>query len=181
MASPLPSSRPAPPFYGLYAKGLALAIVGGVVVVLMAGLAMAIGRDLGVSTSAGDERMLLNVLLLFGGMILVMWIVVWPYFAARTQQIVWGHTRFAGRVGFAGQMRGWTLWKLVAGQTLLTLLTAGLYWPFAAVAIARYRLQSLEVVGDAPLPGMRVEAAMTADVRAMGDAAADLFGLDLGW
>ena len=169
------------PFYGLYAKGLALAIVGGVVMALMAGLAMAIGRDLGVSPSAGDERMLLNVLLLYGGMILVMWIVVWPYFAARTQQIVWGHTRFAGRVGFAGQMRGWTLWKLVAGQTLLTLLTAGLYWPFAAVAIARYRLQSLEVVGDAPLPGMRVEAAMTADVRAMGDAAADLFGLDLGW
>lgn len=168
-------------FYGLYAKGLVLAIVGGVVIALMAGLAVAVGRDLGVSPSAGDKGMLLNVLLVSGGTILVIWIVVWPYFAARTQQIVWGHTRFAGRVGFAGQMRGWTLWKLVAGQTALTLMTAGLYWPFAAVAIARYRLQSLEVVGDAHLPEMRVETAAAADARATGDAAADMFGLDLGW
>jgi uncharacterized membrane protein YjgN (DUF898 family) len=107
--------------------------------------------------------------------------MVWPYFAARTQQIVWGHTRFAGRVGFAGHMRGWALWKLVIGQSLFTLLTAGLYWPFAAVAIARYRIESVEVVGDQPLPVLRVQAGSPPADRAAADAAADVFGLDLGW
>jgi uncharacterized membrane protein YjgN (DUF898 family) len=125
--------------------------------------------------------MQLHLLLASGGVVLVIWLAVWPYFAARTQQIVWGHTRFAGRVGFAGQMRGWALWKLAMGQTVLTLLTAGLYWPFAAVAIARYRIEHLMVVGDAPLSGMRVLAAPVTDGRAAGDGAADMFGLDLGW
>jgi predicted Zn-dependent protease len=34
----------------------------------------------------------------------------------------------------------------VLGQTSLTLLTAGLYWPFAAVAIARYRIEAIEAL-----------------------------------
>jgi uncharacterized membrane protein YjgN (DUF898 family) len=78
-------------------------------------------------------------------------------------------------------MGGWTLCKLVLTQTLLTLLTAGLYWPFAAVAIARYRIESVEVVGEVPLSEMRVAVAPDRAGRATGDAAADMFGLDLGW
>jgi uncharacterized membrane protein YjgN (DUF898 family) len=148
---------------------------------LVVGIVAAVRRDTAFPGAGGDTRMLLDLLLLSGGFVLAIWIAVWPYFAARTQQIVWGHTRFAGRVGFAGQMRGWALWKLAVGQTVLTLLTAGLYWPFAAVAIARYRIEHLEVVGDAPLSRMRVLAAPVTDGRAAGDGAADMFGLDLGW
>jgi uncharacterized membrane protein YjgN (DUF898 family) len=78
-------------------------------------------------------------------------------------------------------MQGWALWKLVLGQTLLTLLTAGLYWPFAAVAIARYRIQAVEVLGDRPLQELSAQAAPVLQGRAAGDAAAEFFGLDLGW
>jgi uncharacterized membrane protein YjgN (DUF898 family) len=69
----------------------------------------------------------------------------------------------------------------VLGQTLLTLLTAGLYWPFAAVAIARYRIQAVEVLGDRPLQELSAQAAPVLQGRAAGDAAAEFFGLDLGW
>jgi uncharacterized membrane protein YjgN (DUF898 family) len=168
-------------FYGLYGKGLVLAIVGGMFVAMAALIVEAVQRDIAGPAAGGDKRMQLHLLLASGGVVLVIWLAVWPYFAARTQQIVWGHTRFAGSVGFAGQMRGWALWKLAMGQTVLTLLTAGLYWPFAAVAIARYRIEHLMVVGDAPLSGMRVLAAPVTDGRAAGDGAADMFGLDLGW
>lgn len=67
-------------------------------------------------------------------------------FAARTQKIVWSRTQWGDQLGFAGHMQGWALWKLVHGQTLLTLLTVGLYWPFAAVAIARYRIEAIEAL-----------------------------------
>jgi uncharacterized membrane protein YjgN (DUF898 family) len=168
-------------FYGLYAKALVLTIAGGVVVILAIAVIAVGGQDFrrgaeGVGSSSAWFSLLSGVAMVF-----VVWLSAWPYFAARAQQIVWGHTRLAGGIGFAGQMRGATLWKLVVGQTLLTLLTAGLYWPFAAVAIARYRIESVEVVGDVPLTEIQVDAASSAAGRATGDAAAEMFGLDLGW
>ena len=168
-------------FYGLYAKGLVLTIVGAIVAVLAGLVAQAIVQDFRQGPEGIGERSTLHTVLSGAAVLLVVWVAVWPYFAARAQQIVWGHTRLAGGIGFAGQMRGWTLWKLVVGQALLTLLTAGLYWPFAAVAIARYRIESVEVVGDVPLAEIGVDTASVAAGRATGDAAAELFGLDLGW
>ena len=111
---------------------------------------------------------------------LVLWLVVWPFFAARAQQLVWSRTRW-GTVRFRGEMQSWALWKLTAVQTLLTLLTAGLYWPFAAVKIARYRIESLVVQADEPIRGIVATAPPQGARGAIGDAAADAFGLDLGW
>jgi uncharacterized membrane protein YjgN (DUF898 family) len=166
-------------FYALYAKGLVLAIAGGVVGMLMFALTVAIVWG-GNPKSIPSDHIVLSVVA-GAALSLVAWIAAWPFFAARAQQIVWGHTRLDGGIGFAGHMGGWTLCKLVLTQTLLTLLTAGLYWPFAAVAIARYRIESVEVVGEVPLSEMRVAVAPDRAGRATGDAAADMFGLDLGW
>jgi uncharacterized membrane protein YjgN (DUF898 family) len=104
----------------------------------------------------------------------------WPYFAARIQQVVWGHTQ-CGLLRFAGEMKAKVLWKLVLGQGLLVLLTAGLYWPFAAVAIARYRIESIVVLADSPLPDLLSVAIAPKATSAAGDGAADLFGFDIGW
>ena len=160
-------------FYDLYAKGLFLSILTLVVAML--------GYEAANRILALEGRVWLPSDVKTIGLFLVLWIVVWPFFAARSQQIVWGRTRFSDGLGFAGHMRSSQLWKLAVGQTLLTLLTAGLYWPFAAVAIARYRVESVEVVGDRPLETVQVEAAPAGAGRASGDAAADLFGVDLGW
>ncbi len=162
-------------FYYLYATGLVLAIAGG----LLAGLVMGLIFSTRASGSPAQDS--LRYVLTAGGTLLVMWIAVWPFFAARTQQIVWSRTRWGDQLGFTGHMQGWALWKLVLGQTLLTLLTAGLYWPFAAVAIARYRIQAVEVLGDRPLQELSAQAAPVLQGRAAGDAAAEFFGLDLGW
>lgn len=170
-------------FYGLYAKAVALAIVGTTLASLATALVLRARQDAGVPAAAAavdgaDDP--LHILLATSAVLLVAWLVAWPYFAARAQQIVWGRTRWAGQVGFEGRMRGSALWTLTAGQTALTLLSAGLYWPFAAVAIARYRIESVELVSGQPLQELTVTAPPAAG-RATGDAAADLFGLDLGW
>lgn len=163
-------------FYGLYAKALALAFVAGMVAAVIVGSGSAISLR---GDNAGQTPewlfMLLGVVLA-----LLVWLAAWPYFAARAQQIVWGHTRW-GEVRFRGEMKGWTLWKLVIVQTLLVVLTAGLYWPFAAVAIARYRVQSLVVEADRPIVEIVASAQAFGAAQATGDAAADVFGLDLGW
>lgn len=176
----------APEFYGLYAKGVALAVVGAII----AGVLAAVWAGYQTSAAAQAAGDALNVQqqqrqALFGllaGVLaaLLMWLMAWPWFAARLQQIVWSHTHF-GLLRFRGEMRGGALWGLVLRHMLGVLLTCGLWWPFAAVAIARYRVQSLVVLSDDPLPEMHAPAPATREGRAAGDGAADFFGLDIGW
>jgi uncharacterized membrane protein YjgN (DUF898 family) len=163
-----------PEFYGLYAKGFALAVAAGALMVPLAFAIIAAGRAV-----AGKAAMPWIAGLGFVS-VLVMWAGVWPYFATRMQKIVWSHTKL-GPIRFEGRMTGWRLWRLVLGQSFLTIITLGLYWPFAAVAIARYRVESIVV--EAPGPFADVAAALgdSRQTRAAGDAAADFFGLDVGW
>jgi uncharacterized membrane protein YjgN (DUF898 family) len=112
---------------------------------------------------------------------LLMFVSAWPYLAARLQRVVWEHTQ-GGPLRFRGEMKAWPLMRLVLGRSLLTLVTFGLYWPFAAVAIARYRVQSLVIEADVPLEEVALQrSAQQGNDRSAGDAAADFFGLDLGW
>jgi uncharacterized membrane protein YjgN (DUF898 family) len=62
---------------------------------------------------------------------------------------------------------------------LLTLATLGLYWPFAAVALARYRIEAFVVDSDVPIDSI-AESTQAAPASAAGEGAADLFGLDVG-
>ncbi|WP_164885200.1 YjgN family protein [Rubrivivax rivuli] len=176
----------APEFYGLYAKGVALAVVGAIIAGVLAAV-WAGYQTAAAAEAAGDalnvERQQRQALLgLLAGVLaaLLMWLMAWPWFAARLQQIVWGHTHF-GRLRFRGEMRGGALWGLVLRHMLGVLLTCGLWWPFAAVAIARYRVQSLVVLSDEPLAEMHAPAPAPREGRAAGDGAADFFGLDIGW
>lgn len=112
--------------------------------------------------------------------VLVTWMLAWPYFAARMQAVVWPRTRW-GEVGFRGEMRARELLGIVVKGGLLTLLTAGLFWPYLAVAIARYRVQSIAVVGEQSFDQIALRGNQGSGAIAVGDAAADFFGMDLGW
>jgi uncharacterized membrane protein YjgN (DUF898 family) len=120
-------------------------------------------------------------LAILGGVLVsytLMFIIALPYGRSRLQNLVWGQTR-SEALQFHSALRLWPLAGLTLKNLLLTLLTLGLYWPFAAVASARMRLQavSVDVQGDLSqwladsqgLPG-----------GATGDAAGDFFGFDLG-
>ena len=69
---------------------------------------------------------------------------------------------------------------LIQMNWLLVLLTLGLYWPFAAVATARLRLQAVSLHTRFDLDQLPAAAGRGRD-DAVGDAAADVFGLDLGF
>jgi uncharacterized membrane protein YjgN (DUF898 family) len=166
-------------FYGLYIKAFGLMLIAGVLVASLAGLW---GAASSAALGRGDAPPSSVWLPLLGGLaaVLLAWLMTWPYFAARSQQLVWGATQW-GAVCFRSQMRGAVLWRLVLVNMLLVLLTAGLYWPFAAVAVARYRVQSLSAESNEPLAEMNTSAPPADEKRSVGDGAADFFGLDLGW
>jgi len=159
-------------FYGLYLKAaaamLAVGVAGGAVV----GLSMA--TRLREATGGPPWPVLVaGYLLVFLG-----YLVVGPFFAARAQQIVWPRTH-GGPIRFATRIAAWPLLKLVVRSVLLTVLTLGLYWPYAAVALARYRIECVSLRSSAPLEV--VAAAVPADPAAtVGEGAMDLFGLDIG-
>jgi uncharacterized membrane protein YjgN (DUF898 family) len=159
-------------FYRVYALAAVLLVVASIA----AGLSVfAIGRVAGPHNSQGFWPVASGIV-----SAVILWCVVWPYFAARMQRIVWAHTRW-GDMRFAGEMRSTTLWKLTFGQMALVFVTAGLYWPFAAVAIARYRIESIVVQADRPLGEVAVQPSQLGAQQASGDASADFFGLDIGW
>ena len=120
-----------------------------------------------------------TLMFVIGGAVgLVGYLIAWPYFAARLQAIVWSHTRL-GDVRFSTAIAAGPLFRLTLKNVLLTLVTAGLYWPFAAVALARYRVECMRIESDEPLTTL-AEGTLAPPGAAAGDAAVDAFGLDIG-
>jgi uncharacterized membrane protein YjgN (DUF898 family) len=92
---------------------------------------------------------------------------------------VWSRTRL-GPVGFRNEISASALTGLVLRNAVLVVITAGLYWPHAAVIMARYRIRTLVLEIPQGLPEIK---GVAQDLRtgATGDAASNLLDLDLGW
>ena len=165
-------------FYSVYFKGFLLLIVASAVGSLMA-LGIAWGANhfraaLGIE-GPGDIR---GVAIVAGGAVgIVAYLGVWPYFSARLQQVVWGNSRL-GPVRFHTYIRAWPLLWLVLKCVALTVMTLGLYWPYAAIALARFRIERMYVIAPAELN--EAVAGVSARTVAAGEGAADIFGLDVG-
>ena len=117
------------------------------------------------------------VLGMFGGL-LGMLVVVKPYMTSRLQNLVWSRTGNTA-LRFLSHLRFRSLLGLTLKNWLLVILTCGLYWPFAAVAMARLRLQAV-TVKTRENPDTLVSQVRPAEGDAAGDAGGDLFGLDIG-
>lgn len=162
-----------PSFYAVYFKAGLLTIGGSLIGGLLTMMAAFALRDILI---APPSRALMFITGGFAG--LVGYLVAWPYFAARLQAIVWSHTRL-GDVRFSTAIAAGPLFRLTLKNALLTLVTAGLYWPFAAVALARYRVECMRTESDEPLTTLAEETIAPPGLAA-GDAAVDAFGLDIG-
>jgi uncharacterized membrane protein YjgN (DUF898 family) len=169
-------------FYGVFLKtfGVSLAamvamvIVGGVIGVAgFAGLASHAGGDRGRIVAAVIGAMLAAIIGL-----LVVQLIPRPYFTSRMQNLLWSRTGNRA-MRFRSELRFMPLLGLTLKNWLLMLLTLGLYWPFAAVATARMRFEAVSV-RTAVDPDLLVDQVRGGDNDAAGDAAGDLFGLDIG-
>lgn len=159
---------------------LVLKTLGCAMMFLLAAIAVVLGW-LMLSRGGESDGLLQAVFMstLLVPLLLITYLLGKTYFTAALQNLVWTKTgnrsmRFVSRLRFS------QLFWLSVRNWLLILLTLGLYWPFAAVASTRLRLESV-VIKTRQDPGVLVSLLQASDVEASGDAAGDLLGLDIGW
>lgn len=160
-------------FYGVYLDAAGMLVLGGIAGAFTVWLVRQWG-------AYGElETHFVSMLAGFWTLLMV-WLFTWPIFAAKVQRIVWSRTDL-GDIAFYSDIEPAKLWRLTLKQTLLVLLSAGLYWPFAAVALARYRVESITLRAPSPLDSLVFQAAPVVRVGTLGEGSTDGFGLDLGW
>jgi uncharacterized membrane protein YjgN (DUF898 family) len=160
-------------FYGIYLKGSGLVILG---FLLAGGALFLVAWHRGFHTSAWLSPVEGLLYGLVAG--LFVYIVAGPYLAARLQQVVWSRTRLGG-IRFRTEIQPLPLFRIVVKNVILTVLTAGLYWPWATVALARYRVECVRVEADVSLSSLAADDRARL-VAATGEGAADAFGIDIG-
>jgi uncharacterized membrane protein YjgN (DUF898 family) len=117
----------------------------------------------------------------FGGLVAVIvgFGMAMPFYRSRMQNLLWSRTGNR-TMHFNSALRFWPLLLLTSKNSLLIVLTLGLYWPFAAVAMARLKLEAMSVTSRIE-PQALVDRARPAERDATGEAAGDLFGIDIGF
>ena len=90
----------------------------------------------------------------------------------------WDKTSFPG-IDIDSSLPFWPYWRLQLKNLLLTLLTLGLYRPFAIVALHKFRLSYVRI--RAADFGHVRQAGVDGRSQAAGDSSADMFGFDLSW
>src|SRR5688500_17490810 len=171
-------------FYAVFLKTIGVSLLALLAVGSVFGVLMGLGFA-GYLVSGGNERgndmplafIVITVVALFVGMLMVQ-LLPRPYFTSRMQNLLWSRTGSAS-LQFSSALRFWPLFGLTLKNWLLVVLTLGLYWPFAAIATARMRLEAIEIVSS-DSPDRFVQQAHAGEGDAAGDAAGDLFGLDIG-
>jgi uncharacterized membrane protein YjgN (DUF898 family) len=168
-------------FYLVFLKTFGVSLLAGLavgaVVAVLAGASLAAlfaGGARGSNFAGGVLLMFASLLAVYAAMALV----IQPYATARLQNLVWTRTKSTD-VRFESVLRFWPLFGLTLKNWLLVLLTLGLYWPFAKVAVARLRLGAVTAYTRNP-PDELVSSVRARADDATGDAAGDLFGIDIG-
>jgi uncharacterized membrane protein YjgN (DUF898 family) len=160
--------------YKLCLKSLGLlvligALAGGAVALFIFG-SRAQGSHFGVLSPA--------VALIPLALMMLLLVLLKPFFTARLQNEVWTRTGNSS-LRFRSALKVRSLTFLTIKNWLLMLLTLGLYWPFAAVATARLRLQAVRVETKRD-PQELINRMRVLEGDAAGDAAGDFLGIDIG-
>lgn len=151
-----------------------LAPVGAMVL-----LAAAIGFAIASAGNAGGGDAQAAAMVVVGVMMLVfflMQLLIVPYLLVQVTNLIWNGTsieqhRFGSSLGLWGYV------GVVVSNWLLTVLTLGLYWPWAAVRMAAYRAAHMTLVTAGSLDDFVVGEATAA--QALGDEAAEMFDMDV--
>ena len=155
-------------FYALHMK------TSGVVL----GCFLVLGVIVGATYAAAGAAVTAMTFGLLPFFVLLAYAVGGAYFTASMQNLVWSQTgnrefRFRSALTFRNML------KLKLKNWFFIALWLGFYWPFAAVATARLKLEAMAVLTRVD-PQHLIGQAMVQEGDAAGDAAGDLFGLDIG-
>ncbi|MFL6657881.1 MAG: YjgN family protein [Massilia sp.] len=162
-------------FYGPYLKSIGwgmvfMFIVGAVAALVMAGW---IASQKGPNPAAALMGGLLGIAVTY-----LLYLLTGPYLQVRLNNMTWSGTSLPGlRIDSHMQARAYIKLQLV--NSLLTVLSLGLYRPFAVVRNYRYRIENVTVTTEGSFE--RAVAAVAVSGSAGADGVADFLGVDLSW
>ena len=168
-------------FYAVAVKTIGVSLLAAVVAGAAASLVGGFGALtplFGKGDGRGGAAMVVAVMVLLFSVYVAAAVVVQPYVTSRLQNLVWGRT-WSRHLRFESDLRFWPLLRLTLKNWALILLTLGLYGPFAKIAMARLRLEAV-TVHSLLAPDELVSTLRERVHDASGDAAGDLFGIDIG-
>ncbi|MET0348217.1 MAG: YjgN family protein [Rhizobacter sp.] len=171
-------------FYLLFLKAFGVLLLAtAVIAVAVVGIAAVLGVAALFGGDRGTNRDWVLTLVAFAVVgaagYLALLVVSNTFMASRLQNLVWNATR-SPELHFESDLKLMPLMGLTLKNWLLIALTLGLYWPFAAVASARMKLQAVSVVTRGSLDEFTARVGRGGAADASGDAAGDIFGLDVG-
>ncbi|MCC6071395.1 YjgN family protein [Massilia sp. GCM10020059] len=161
-------------FYRPYFAALGMGIAASL---LVAGLVFAMAAA-GSMGGIGDIDKWVPMLAVVA-MMYVVYLIAGPFVQVRIANMAWSNTSFPG-VSISSHLKARGYLRLQTANAVLTLLTLGLYRPFAVVRAYEYRLAHTTVQTDSGFE--HIAAGMTRSSRAAGsDGVADFLGVDLSW
>jgi len=166
-------------FFKAYGKAVATGFAG-IVVALLIALGLTYGvSNLSMSGLGGVIKgsFVAGITVLLSAY--VVYLLARPYLQVCVGNYVWNHTSFPG-VSFRSSMGARRYIGLQTRNLILTVLTLGLYRPFAVVNTYAFRLEHAEVVTESSFDHVIANFA-SGRGNASGDGAADMFGFDLSW
>lgn len=136
------SSSRAGAFYTIYLKGFGLGLLVGVAMMVV------MGMSAGLADVAGGVVSMVLGFVAFVVYLVGIYFVIYFIEASKLNEI-WGKTSIDGN-RFVSKLRPWGLMWLMLSNTLLIVISLGIYIPWAHVRMTRYRLNnlSLEMSGD---------------------------------
>ncbi|MFG6447574.1 YjgN family protein [Roseateles sp. BYS180W] len=158
-------------WYWLSAKALGLVLLimaaaGGVLFLLVSQI------------GGGEATKFLAAAAFMGVFYALLFVVLMPFWVVRQHNLVWGGTH-SPSLQFSSTLPLGRYLGLTLKNTLLTVITLGLYRPFAAVAASRMRLESVSLAMSGDIETWVTQQSTQQDAAA-ADFAGDFFGIDMG-
>jgi uncharacterized membrane protein YjgN (DUF898 family) len=165
------------PIYKTYLLA-ALIFIGGVIMLgVLLGAAGVAGMDF-KSMNPKQPLTMLRFMLLFGGVYAALLLTLTTFIGTRVFNLALSNTVLGDRFRFESSLSAGRMIWLVISNLVLTVVTLGLFYPWAAVRIARYRCKQLAVAGPDEMDNFVSESVPAQG--AIGEEIATFFDLDIG-
>lgn len=165
-------------FYKLSLKVMAVYLGLAIAVGIAFALLLVLVGGFSVLSGSGNPQAMALASLWIVPLAFILFVGVGAYWTVRSQNLIWNHTA-SKHVQFQSSLLFRSLFWLNIKNWLLTAVTLGLYWPFAAVATRRLRLEAVSITLTLDAEQLVAESVNNAG-DAAGDAAGDFFGFDIG-
>lgn len=124
-----------------------------------------------------DPAVLLPLVFGMFAVFIVLSLIVGPLFQAKIGNLVWNGTRL-GENRFESRLEVGRLFFIQLANFIGVVLTLGLFTPWAAVRVARYRAECLTFLPQVPVEAFVAETAD--EINALGEETAEMFDVDIG-